>query len=119
MQNQPVKNTPLDMEKWREIIEGWSLSGENQKAYCQRLGLNIHTLSHARSKLLSKNKVKAKNKFIPVTLKNISEEKRTSPASSLSTMVLENSRGYKLHLPASLSIDELSKLFQLSGWSHA
>ena len=50
MQNYPAKNAPLDMDKWREIIGGWNKSEENQKAYCQRLGVNLNTFSYARSK---------------------------------------------------------------------
>lgn len=114
MQNRSTKTTPLDMEKWQETINEWKKSGESQKAYCQRLGLNFNTFSHARSKLLSKNK--AGTKFIPITVKNAIEEKRIFSAS---TLVLENPRGYRLHFSTALSADELRKLFQLSEWSHA
>jgi hypothetical protein len=114
MQNRSAKNAPLDMEKWQEIINEWQQSGGSQQAYCERLGLNFNTFAHARSKLLSTNK--PKTKFIPVTIKNISEEKKVSSAS---TLVLENPHGYKLHLSTSLPIEDLSKLFQLAGWNYA
>ena len=113
MQNYPAKNTPLDMDKWREIIEGWNESSQSQKAYCQRLGVNLNTFSYARSKLLQKGK--SKTQFIPVTIKSNNEEK----LSVSSLIILENPHGYKLHLSASLSLEQLAKLFKLSGWNDA
>jgi len=113
MQNYPAKNTPLDMDKWREIIEGWNESSQSQKAYCQRLGVNLNTFSYARSKLLQKEK--PKTQFIPVTIKSNNEEK----LSVSSLIILENPHGYKLHLSASLSLEQLAKLFKLSGWNDA
>jgi hypothetical protein len=114
MQNRSAKNTPLDMEKWGEIINGWNQSGESQKAYCQRLGLNLNTFSHARSKWLSRNKTPTK--FIPVTIKKSVEAKKLSSAFPI---ILKNQSGYKLYLSTALSAEELSQLFQLSGWRHA
>ncbi len=113
MQNHSTKNTPLDMNKWREIIEAWSKSNENQKTYCDRLGLSLNTFVYARSKLLQQDK--PKNQFIPLTIKSDSDEK----ALPSSVIVLENLRGYKLHLPTSLSLEQLTKLFKLSGWHDA
>ena len=64
MQNQLAKATLLDMGKWRNIIEEWSRSGENQKTYCDRLGLSIHTFTYVRSKLHQQNKPNSwKSKF--------------------------------------------------------
>jgi hypothetical protein len=113
MQSHSQKNTPLDMSQWREIIETWSKSNESQKTYCDRLGLSLNTFGYARSKLLQQNK--QKTQFIPLVVKNNGEEK-TSPSS---VIVLENLSGYKLHLPASLSLEQLTKLFKLSGWYDA
>ena len=113
MQNHSAKNTPLDMNKWREVIEAWSKSDENQKTYCDRLGLSLNTFVYARSKLLQQRK--SKTQFIPLTIKSASEEK----ALPSSVIVLENLRGYKLYLPASLSLEQLTILFKLSGWHDA
>jgi hypothetical protein len=113
MQNHRIKNASLDMDKWQEIVEAWSKSGENQKTYCQRLGVSLNTFSYARSKLLQKDKPKAQ--FIPLTIKSNSEEKTFSP----SNIVFENPHGYKLHLSASLSLEQLAKVFNLSGWNDA
>jgi hypothetical protein len=113
MKNHSTKNTPLDMNKWREIIETWSKSHENQKAYCARLGLSLNTFGYARSKLLQQNK--QKTQFLPLVVKSNCEDK-TSPSS---VVVLENLSGYKLHLPVSLSLEQLTKLFKLSGWCDA
>lgn len=72
MQNQSAKNAPLDMNKWREIVEAWNKSGENQKTYCERLGISLNTFSYVRSKLLQQNK--SHTQFIPLTIKNNEEE---------------------------------------------
>ena len=109
---QATKNLPLDMNKWREIIKEWNKSGENQKTYCQRLGLNLNTFIYARSKLREPKQSK-KPQFVSLTVKN-DEEKL-----SASSIILENPRGYKLYLSASLSLDQLMKVFKLSGWNHA
>lgn len=95
MQKHSAKNTPIDMEKWRGIVEAWNKSDENQKAYCQRLGVSLNTFSYVRSKLARQDK--PKNQFIPLTIKNSNEERALSP----SVIVLENRQGYKLHIPAS------------------
>jgi hypothetical protein len=113
MQNHSAKNTPLDIDKWREIIEAWNKSGDTQKAYCQRLGVNLNTFSYLRSKLLQKNN--PKTQFIPLTVKSNNAEK-IIPSSIIT---LENARGYKLQFSASLSLEQLTKLFQLSGWNDA
>jgi hypothetical protein len=113
VQSYLVKNTPLDMEKWREIITGWNKHCETQQAYCQRLGVSLTTFSYVRSKLLQQDK--PKSQFIPLTIKNRDEEKTLSS----SMIILENPHGYKLHLPASLSLEQLTKLFKLSGWNNA
>lgn len=113
MQNQSEKITQLDMDRWREIISVWEKSGENQKAYCDRLGLSLNTFSYARSKLLQQNK--HKSQFIPLTIKSNREEKSLTP----SLIVLENKQGYKLHFSVSLSLEQLTKLLRVSGWNNA
>ncbi len=113
MQNRSEKITQLDMDRWREIISAWEKSGENQKAYCDRLELSLNTFSYARSKLLQQNK--PKSQFIPLTIKNNSEEKTLTQ----SVIVLENTQGYKLHFSASLSLEQLTKLLRVSGWNNA
>ncbi|MEO9205766.1 MAG: hypothetical protein ABI296_08670 [Gammaproteobacteria bacterium] len=113
MKNFSAKSTPLDMDKWREIIEAWNKSGESQKAYCDRLEISFNTFTYARTKFLQQDN--PKTQFIPLTVKSNSEEKLLP----LSSITLENPYGYKLHLPASLSLEQLTKLFKLSGWNDA
>src|SRR5579862_8073730 len=108
MKNNSATNAPLDMNKWREIIEAWNESNENQKDYCQRLGVNLNTFTYVRSKLLQQEK--SKSHFIPLTIKSNKEE----TVFSSSMITLENPHGYKLHLSASLSSEQLAKLFKLS-----
>jgi len=106
----PAKNTPLDMAKWHSIIDEWDSSKENQKDYCHRLGINLNTFTYVRGKLLQKNKIKSK--FIPVTLGYTEEPKNHSQ----NLLTLESPRGFKLHISPSLSLEQLSKIFKLSGW---
>jgi hypothetical protein len=113
MKNLSAKSASLDMERWRDIIESWNKSGENQKVYCQRLGISLNTFTYARSKLRKKDK--PKTQFIPLTIKSSGEEKTLLE----SITVLENPRGYKLHFSTSLSLEQLTKLFKLSGWDNA
>lgn len=105
-------NVALDMDKWREIVEAWNKSNETQKAYCQRLGVSLNTFIYARSKLIRQDKPKAQ--FIPLTI-NSSGEKNLSS----SLIVLEKPNGYTLHFSASLSLEQLTNLFKLSGWNDA
>jgi len=113
MQSHTAKNPPLDMEKWRAIVEAWATSGESQKVYCQRLGISLNSFSYVRTKLMSQNK--SKSQFIPLTINKCNTEKSISQ----SLIILENPYGYKLHLSASLSLEQLTKLFMISGWKDA
>ena len=113
MQDHPAKNTPLDMNRWLEIIKAWNKSEETQKDYCHRLGINLNTFSYTRSKLQKQDKSKAQ--FVPLKIRNNSEEKQVPHA----FIILENPQGYKLHLSASLSLEQLVKVFKLSGWHDA
>lgn len=105
-----AKNAPLDMEKWRIIIDDWNSSQENQKDYCHRLGINLNTFTYVRGRLHPKNKIKSK--FIPVTLGHIENSKNHSP----NLLTLESPRGFKLHISPLLSLEQLSNIFKLSGW---
>jgi hypothetical protein len=113
MQNNSTKSAPLDMAKWREIIEAWKKSSESQKTYCERLEISFNTFSYARTKLLQQDKPNMQ--FMPLTVKNSGEVKLLAP----SAIILENPHGYKLHFSASLSLEQLTKLFTLSGWNNA
>lgn len=111
--NIATKPQALDMEKWRAIVNGWEVSKESQKSYCKHLGININTFTYARGKL-SGNK-KSKTSFIPVVLKNEAQQ----GLQKTSMITIENKQGLKLHVPSTLSLDQLAKIFQLCGWHHA
>jgi len=64
LENSILKNTPLDMDKWREIIKSWNPSTESQKDYCLRLGISLSTFGYVKGKLLKIPPTK--KKFIPV-----------------------------------------------------
>ena len=93
LQNSPLQKTsPLDMEKWRAIISDWESSKENQKRYCERLGINLNTFSYARSKLSQTKKIKPA--FIPITL----NQAEIQHPSAIDTIIIENPQGFKLHV---------------------
>lgn len=103
------RNLPLDMEKWRAIISDWESSKENQKTYCERLGIKLNTFTYVRGKLSQGKTIKPS--FIPITL--------TPTDTRSDTVTIENPQGYKLHFSSALSLDRLAKIFKLCGWSNA
>lgn len=108
-----AKSQAVDMDKWRVIVNEWDASKESQKGYCERLGINIHTFTYVRSKLL-KNK-KAKTSFMPIVIKSNKQEELNKAG----MMTIENKQGLKLHVCPTLSLDQLAKIFKLCGWQHA
>jgi hypothetical protein len=104
------KNIPLDMDKWQDLVEAWDATKENQKAYCQRLGININTFSYVRHKLTKKQK--SPLQFIPVTVSQPEPIKRVNRE----MLILENPCGYKLHISPALSLDQLTKILNSAGW---
>jgi hypothetical protein len=111
MENHSAKKPLLDMERWRKIVDAWDGKIETQSAYCQRLGISLNSFSYARSKL--QHKSKSKLHFVPLNVKS-------SKVENFSTIILlENPSGYRLHIPVSLSADQLKKIFNISGWNNA
>jgi predicted enzyme involved in methoxymalonyl-ACP biosynthesis len=106
------KNTALDRDKWRALVEGWDSSTENQKNYCKRLGISLNTFTYVRGKLLPKENVNSK--FIPVVIsppeKSIKQKEHC--------LTLESKRGLMLHISPTLSVEQLSKILTLCGWQH-
>jgi len=111
-QVEKIKFTPIDMDKWTKIVAGWNKSQESQKAYCERLNLNINTFSYVRSKLLKQEKLN--RKFIPITIK---EEKICDEGHN--RLSLENRAGIIVHIPLSISETKLSSLLKVLRWHHA
>lgn len=108
--NSIAKDVRLDIRKWRGLVEAWDATKENQKTYCQRLGISLHTFCYVRRKLTKKQK--SPLEFIPITL---------SPSEPIHNrhkdfFILENPGGFKLHISPSLSLEQLTKLFKLTGW---
>jgi len=107
------RNTPLDKIKWFNLVKAWDPKREKQKQYCERLGISLTTFSYVRSKLMKETKIKTK--FISLTVNQADSPKTTEPE----LLTLENPQGFKLHFSPSLSLDQLTKLFKLSGWQNA
>ncbi len=117
--NQPVvqsKFSLLDKEKWLALINEWEKCDESQKAFCQRLQLNLHTFSYMRSRLLARKKKSIANKFIPLKLKDNEE---VSPQRLAHYFTLESNQGIKLHIPFDINEEKLLILLRLTGWPHA
>lgn len=119
MDTHNTRNSIIDIDKWREIVNDWNKSIESQKSYCERIGVNLHTFSYVRNKLLNKSKPKVQ--FAPLIVKNNDKDNDNDKNNVLNhpSIILENTRGYKLHFPTSLSSDQLIQLFTLSGWNDA
>ena len=103
----------LDMNEWREIVNNWNKNDESQKTYCARLGINLNTFTYVRVKL--QKQAKPPIQFASLKMINSNEDKVLEQ----SMITLENKSGYKLYFPASLSLEQLMKIFKLSGWSDA
>jgi hypothetical protein len=64
--------------------------------------------------ITQKEKNVVKPKFIPITLSRFEEQKNQHS----NLLTLENSGGLKLHISPSLSLEQLIKIFKLSGWQY-
>ena len=101
------KQKIINLEEWAKLISEWKSSTESQKEYCARLNLNINTFTYVKGKLSAKAMQK---KFIPITIR------QEIPPKLVSTIILENSKGMKLHIPLA-SIDEsIIHLLKIAGW---
>jgi hypothetical protein len=105
-----AKNASLDMDKWRSLVKAWDATKENQKEYCQRLGINLNTFSYVRGKLIKKEK--RSPKFIPIVLSQSEELKIVDRP----LLTLESPRGFKLHISPALSLEQLTNIFRSAGW---
>lgn len=103
----------LDKQKWLALITEWEKGNESQKAFCERLRLNMHTFSYMRNRILVANKKMAKNKFISVQIK---EEATVHKPRHI---ILESINGIKMHVPINVDKDRLSQLLQMVGWRYA
>lgn len=110
-QNSLLKKVPpLDMEKWRAIVSDWESSKENQKEYCERLGISLNTFTYARGKIIQSKKMRPA--FIPVTI----NQTRVQDFSGTDIITIESPQGCKLRISSALSLDRLAKIFKLCGW---
>jgi hypothetical protein len=103
----------LDKTKWEELITEWEKSNESQRAFCNRLGININTFSYIRSKMLRKNEKSKPSKFIPITVTESNKKVETHD------VILESSNGIKLIIASSISPAKFKQLLELVGWKHA
>jgi len=79
----------------------------SKKEFCTRLKLNINTFTYVKGKLSTKDKQK---KFIPITVRQATSSKL------LSNIILENTKGMKLHIPINVTDEEVIHLLKLAGW---
>ena len=102
---------PLDTAKWRSIIADWEKTNENQKAYCERMNINLNTFTYMRGKLLAEKKKQSGADFVAVKIKPDAK-----PMTAPKIMTIENHKGIKIHLPIHISEVQLKQLLQLLGW---
>ncbi len=101
------KQKKINYEEWSNLIAEWKSSTESQIEFCARLNLNINTFTYVKNKLSLKNKQK---KFIPITIR---PEIRPQ---IFSNMILENSKGMKLHIPLAAIDESIIHLLKIAGW---
>lgn len=102
---------PLDTAKWQAIIVDWEQSNESQKAYCERMNVNLNTFTYMRGKLLAEKKKQSGANFVAVKIKP-----EVKPTTAPKSMTIENHKGIKIHLPMNISETQLKHLLQLLGW---
>ncbi len=110
-----INNTPssktrgkkINLEDWSKLVNEWKKGTESQKDFCARLNLNINSFTYAKAKLSTKDKQK---KFIPLTIHS------DTPPKIHANIILENTKGMKLHIPVSLLNEETMHLLKMAGW---
>ena len=110
-----ISNTPgskttekkINLTDWSKLVNEWKKGTESQKDFCACLNLNINTFTYVKAKLSTQEKQK---KFIPLTIR------QETPIKYLPNIILENSKGMKLHLPVSVITEETMHLLKLAGW---
>jgi len=85
--------------EWQKHINAWKESGLSQAKYCRKHGLNVHTLSYWRSRLL---KAQAPGEFV-----ELGSAKRIDPFEVLLA------GGVVVKIPASFDSDALTRLIAL------
>ena len=101
------KATKINFEEWAKLIAEWKSSAESQTEFCTRLNLNINTFTYVKNKLSSKAKQQS---FIPITIRQEIRPKLVS------NMILENSKGMKLHIPLAATDESIIHLLKIVGW---
>lgn len=102
---------PLDTTKWHAIIADWEQSHESQKAYCERMNINLNTFTYMRGKLLAEKKKQNGSSFVAVKIKPDAKS-IVSPQA----ITIENSKGMKIHLPVTIHEAQLKQILQVLGW---
>ena len=105
------KGAILDKQKWIVLISGWEKSKESQRAYCERLELNLNTFTYMRSQLFAVKKKQATNKFIPIKVK----EETMADLAQLQIITIEINKGIKLHVPLMIDEVKLTRILKLLG----
>jgi hypothetical protein len=111
------KNTPISNPtelSWSELNAEWENSKESQASFCKRKNINLNTFTYWRSKCtLKENKeTKQLENFIPVKIK-------PENVSIISPIIIENTSGIKILIPAHLSENQLAEILKLVGFHHA
>lgn len=101
------KQKTINLEEWSKLISEWKSSAESQKEFCARLNLSINTFTYAKGKLSAKARGK---KFIPITIRP------EIPSKFVSKIILENSKGMKLHILSATIDESIIFLLKIAGW---
>jgi len=109
-----VENIKINKrEYWEEQVKRWKKSNLNQSEFCRQANLKLSTFGYWLS-VFSKPAKEIKNKFIPVKI--IKPTRPTYPGKSIKIKLFT---GHMVYLPIEMGIQEITKLIQSLGISHA
>jgi hypothetical protein len=100
-------------EFWQNQINQWQESHLSQSAFCERSGIKLSTFTYWRGLLLEEENKKAKKEFVPV---KIVKDKVVNEPKLIQLKLLA---GHIIYVPVELGINEIAKLIQLLGLTHA
>ena len=100
-------------EYWQEQIKRWKESNLNQSEFCKKANLKLSTFGYWLNVLLKPEKER-KHEFIPVKI-----IKASRPATLGKSIKIKLLTGHMIYLPIEMGIQEITKLLQSLGISHA
>lgn len=110
--NEPENKKLNKHEYWKDRIKKWEDSNLSQSEFCSQAGIKLSTFVYWRS-IISVSVNNNINNFAPIKI-----VKDANPASD-QRIEIKLTSGHVVYLPLKIGIDEISKIIQSLGLSHA